>query len=99
MLIERLYTNYFEFRFALNKSFNHTKNTFSYTIEGLTKAWIPLENNTTIRQYGIPPGNYTLKVKGINEEGMQAVNEISLPIHVSQIFYKTTWFILLSISF
>ncbi|WBX71360.1 ligand-binding sensor domain-containing protein [Tenacibaculum retecalamus] len=81
--------NYFEFKFALNKSFNHTKNNFLYKIEGLTKTWIPLNNTTTIRQYGIPSGNYVLKVKGINEEGMQAINEISLPIHVSQIFYKT----------
>lgn len=87
-------SNYFEFKFALNNSFNHKKNNFLYKIEGLTNSWISLGNSTIIRQYGIPSGKYVLKVKGVNEEGMKSVNEISIPIIVSQIFYKTTGFIL-----
>ena len=89
--------NYFEFKFALNKTFNHTKNNFSYKIEGLTNSWISLGSRTVIRQYGIPPGKYVLKVKGINEEGMKSINELSIPFTVSQIFYKTTGFILTAI--
>jgi len=87
-------TNFFEFKFALTKSFNHTKNDFLYKIEGLTNSWISIDNAIIIRQYGIPPGKYILRIKAINEEGMKSANEISIPITVSQIFYKTTGFIL-----
>ena len=86
--------NYFELKFAINNSFNHAKNHYLYTIEGLTDSWIPLDNTAIIRQYGINPGNYTLKIKGKNEAGLLIKNDIVLPIHVSQVFYKTTWFIL-----
>ena len=87
--------NHFLFSFALTNSFNHKNNKYLYKIEGLMKDWANLQEQNLIRVYGIPPGKYTLRVKGINDEGIKAKNELMIPLTIHQVFYKSTWFIVL----
>ncbi len=91
--------NYFELQYYLTNTFNPNNNDFQYKIDGLTNTWIDLNQNSTLRQYGIPPGNYTLYIKGKNDSGYISQNQIKIPIYVSQIFYKTTPFIISALFF
>ena len=86
--------NFFEIKFALNSTFNFNKDRYEYLIEGLDSDWVNLNNKNTLRLYGLPPGNYTLRIRGYNDNGVRSVNEVTYKIHASQVFYKTPLFII-----
>ncbi len=87
--------NHFEIKFALNNYFDHGHNSFQYLIEGLDDSWQDLGNDARLRLYGLPPGDHKLRIMGINDLGIPSENEVIVPITVNQVFYKTTWFLLL----
>lgn len=96
--IELAYNNNsFELKVGLSNFFNPENNQYRYTINGLSNQWIDNQNATTIRVYGIPPGNYTLKVVGVNDYGETSENVLTIPIKAHQIFYKTSLFIIVTI--
>lgn len=69
-------------------------NSFKYKLEGLADNWISLGNAHNLRFASLPVGEYTIVIKGIGSRGVELYNEIRIPVMVSQVFYKTTWFIL-----
>ena len=89
--------NSFELEVGLTHSFNPNNNQYQYFIEGITPEWVPLEHSNTIKVFGMPPGTYTLEVSAKNARGEQAINKLRFPIHVSQVFYKTPLFIIMSL--
>lgn len=62
-----------------------------YMLEGLDKTWKRVYNNEITYQY-LPPGNYTLKFKAENGDGINGNNITMLQIHVNAPFWKTWWF-------
>ena len=50
-----------------------------------------------VRLIAVPPGNYTLRVRGKDALGNETINEIGISITVEDIFYKKWWFFVLSI--
>ncbi len=86
--------NFFEVKFALNNTFNFEKDRYEYLIEGLDSDWVNLNNENTLRLYGIPPGSYTLRIRGYNDNGVRSANDIRYDLYVAEIFYKTPFFII-----
>ncbi|MDO5980829.1 sensor histidine kinase [Flavivirga spongiicola] len=83
--------------FSINDFFNIENNRYLYKVDGLSDKWINLGNQNTLKLFSIPPGNYTLKIKGLNSKGIQSFNELSYSIYVPQMLYKRTWFLLVNI--
>ncbi|MEL7121130.1 MAG: ATP-binding protein, partial [Bacteroidota bacterium] len=80
--------NTFSFEFvALNYSDDQLK--YSYQIDGLQNEWIETGTDRKVSLTGLPPGDYTFRVraKGRNGEWQYASND--LKIHIAQSFWKT----------
>jgi hypothetical protein len=86
--------NSFSMEFAVKNTFNHSKNGYMYKIDGLMTDWRDLGSQNIINAFEIPPGNYTLRVKGISDAGVLTTNTLRYPITVTPPFYKQIWFIL-----
>lgn len=90
---------YLYLEFFINDFTRSESNTYEYLIEGNNSEWQSLNNQNFIRIVGLAPGNYTLRIRGMDAGGEFVSNELIIPIQVAQIFYKTWWFIFLNISF
>ena len=78
---------------------NGNKNQYSVLMEGLDEKWRPLSQNKSITLSKLSPGNYTLRLKAINDENIWSKEEASLSIKVLPYWYKSDWFrIVLSIT-
>lgn len=84
------------FKFAVIYYANAAASTLSYTLEGYDKAWVTVANKTLIRYANIPPGHYTLKVKAINADGIDADKFYTLPVTVKAPWWQRWWFRFLS---
>lgn len=99
--IKELNVNYRQntigFQFAVINYANAAANKLSYLLEGYDKKWVNVISKTLIRYANLPPGQYTLKVKAINADGIEADKIYSLPISVKAPWWKSWWFRLFSI--
>jgi ligand-binding sensor domain-containing protein len=62
-----------------------------YMLEGLDKTWKRVSNNEITYQY-LPTGDYTLKLKTTNGDGVESKTITMLRITVKPPFWKTWWF-------
>lgn len=91
--------NTFTAEVALTNTHNIKNATYLYTIDGLMDDWINQGNNHAIVINAMPSGSYTLRIRGRNDSGVLSSNEISIPISVAPVFYKSIWFIIATILF
>ncbi|HSF88572.1 MAG TPA: two-component regulator propeller domain-containing protein [Saprospiraceae bacterium] len=87
------YDSYFQLTWTLPNYFNPEKNRYYVWLEGLENDWSYIGNIPTIRFHKLPAGDYVLHIKGADSKGNWSVSELSVPIHVNQIFFRTWWFI------
>jgi ligand-binding sensor domain-containing protein/two-component sensor histidine kinase len=87
------YDTYFVFFFTLPDYASPHRNQFSSWLEGLEKDWTYLGNTPTIRYNKLPPGRYTLHLKGADPNGNWSEQVLAIDIFVKRIFYTTGWFI------
>ncbi len=76
---------------------NPDKVLYSYKLEGFDKTWSP---NTAINFAGydnLPAGKYMFKVKSCNNEGIWNIEPVTFSFRIKSAFYKTWWFITISI--
>ncbi len=104
--VDRIRLNYqdrfFGFEFAALDFENPAKNRYAYQLEGFNDEWIDLGHKHEITFAGIEPGEYTLRVKGSNNDGLWNEEGTSLVIVIIPPFRQTWWFrvsLLLLISF
>ena len=83
------------FQFAVIHYANAAANTLSYILEGYDKTWVTIPGKTLIRYANLPPGDYTLKVKAFNADGIETDKIYSLPITVKAPWWQSWWFRLL----
>ncbi len=88
---------YFTLDFTLPVYRRSMRNQFQYYLEGYDKEWINNNNNHSIRFNRLPVGNYTLHVKGADPNGNLSNETYDLKIRVEQVFFKKTWFIMLTL--
>jgi signal transduction histidine kinase/ligand-binding sensor domain-containing protein/DNA-binding response OmpR family regulator len=87
----------FSFEFAALSYTSTDKNQFKYIMEGLEDEWNLVGNRRFATYTTLPPGNYVFRVKGSNNDGLWNEEGISLKIIVNPPFWRTWWFITLSI--
>lgn len=88
--------NALSFEYAMPEYTNPTKNTYQYQMEGLDRNWVNAENRRFARYASLPPGNYTFKVKGKNNDGVWS-KETTISIVIVPPFWQRLWFKLLVI--
>ena len=65
---------------------------YQYMLEGLDDDWSPPVKETFATYPGIPPGNYTFKVKACNNDGIWNENPATFSFTITPPFWRTWWF-------
>jgi ligand-binding sensor domain-containing protein/two-component sensor histidine kinase len=86
---------WFQFNWALPNYFKPDKNHYYVWLEGLEEGWSHLGSTPFVRYNKLPPGHYTLRIKGSDSKGNWSAQELAIPITVLPFFYQTWWFLLL----
>ncbi len=84
----------FEFA-ALDFTAPH-KNQFAYKLEGFDTDWNYLGNRNFVTFTNLRGGDYILRVKAANNDGIWNEEGIAVNLRVTPPFYTRAWFILLS---
>jgi signal transduction histidine kinase/ligand-binding sensor domain-containing protein/DNA-binding response OmpR family regulator len=70
---------------------NPKKNQYAYKLEGFDDNWINLGTKHDVTFTNLDPGEYTLHVKGSNNDGIWNEEGASLVINISPPWWKTGW--------
>ncbi len=70
---------------------NPTRNTFSYQLEGYSDDWVNAGTQRTAAYTNLPPGEYTLRVKAANSDGIWNTTGISMDVSVLPPWYRSAW--------
>jgi ligand-binding sensor domain-containing protein/signal transduction histidine kinase len=89
--------NLFSLEFASMDFTNSSQNQYQYKIEGLNDNWVNNGNKRTIMVTNLEPGDYVIRVKASNNDGIYNDEDIRLPITISPPFWKTSSFIVVLI--
>lgn len=84
--------NFLDFQFVAFNFSNTGKNTYEYILEGINRQWIRAGTAHTASYTSLPPGNYTFKVKGFNNDGLPGPQLAAVRIRIQPAFYQTWWF-------
>ena len=72
-------------------------NRYAYRLEGFDRDWIETDATRRLAVYtNLPPGSYTLRLRGSNRDGVWTERALSIPIQVLPAWYQTLWFELLA---
>ncbi|GAA0523039.1 two-component regulator propeller domain-containing protein [Chitinophaga japonensis] len=86
----RHHENDFSIDFAALSYINTDKNRYAYMLEGFNKEWINTDSKNRRATYtNVPPGEYTLRLKAANEDGVWNEKGIALRISILPPFWKT----------
>ena len=87
------------FEFA---SLNYTipeKKAYAYKLEGFDEQWNDVGTKRSATYTNLEPGTYTLKVRGMNNEGQWTSKELWLKLTITPPFWMTWWFKAFAIMF
>lgn len=85
--------NFFSFELAALDYTNPTQNRFAYRLEGFDKEWVMAGTRRYLTFTNLSPGQYTLRVKAANNEGLWNDRDIlSIPLYIKPPFWQTWWF-------
>ncbi len=85
--------NVFSFEFAALSFLSSDKNEYAYKLEGFDADWVYSENQRNCTYTNLDPGEYTLRVKASNNDGIWNEDGISIQIEVLPWFWQTQWFL------
>jgi diguanylate cyclase (GGDEF)-like protein len=72
-------------------------NLYEYKLDGFDRDWIVTDSSRRTAAYtNLPPGDYTLHVRGSNRRGTFG-HDLIVPIRVAAAWYQTIWFRLVEI--
>lgn len=68
------------------------RNRYAYRLDGYDKDWIETDwAHRQVSYTNLPPGNYSLRLRGSNRNGEWTERSIALPIHILPAWYQTWW--------
>ena len=68
-------------------------NRYAYRLDGFDRDWIASDATKRLAAYtNLPPGDYTLRLRGSNREGAWSETTLDLPIRVKPAWYQTMLF-------
>lgn len=82
----------FAFEYAALSYNNPAKNSYAYQLEGFDEGWVEADTRRRASYTNIPPGRYTFRVKGTNEDGVWNEQGIALPVVITPPWWATWWF-------
>ena len=72
------------------------RNRYAYRMDGYDQDWIATSPIRRLAAYtNLPPGDYTLRLRGSNRDGVWTQQTLALSIEVQPAWYQTLWFKLL----
>ncbi len=83
--------NFFSFEFAALDYLIPEKNRYAYYLDGYEEEWIYSGNRRYANYTGVPPGEYTFRVKGSNNDGYWNEEGVSLAVTILPPPWKTWW--------
>ncbi|CAK8718474.1 Ligand-binding sensor domain-containing protein [Candidatus Electrothrix laxa] len=90
-------TNRVNFYFAVLSFVSPEKNLLQFKLDGFDKDWSSPSNKREVSYTNLPPGPYSFKVKGMNNDGISSSDEAVLRFYRVPYYYETSWFRLLVI--
>ncbi|OJV16196.1 MAG: hybrid sensor histidine kinase/response regulator [Dyadobacter sp. 50-39] len=68
------------------------QNSYQYQMQGLSHEWVPIHGDSRRIHFAkLPPGDYTLKIRGANNDGIWNNRETRLRITILPPFWATGW--------
>ncbi|RJQ60702.1 MAG: hypothetical protein C4517_09905 [Stygiobacter sp.] len=96
-IILKYHDNYFSFEFSV-LDLSNSANEYAYMLDGYDKEWIHSGKRRYAAYTNVDPGEYLLKVKTTNGDGVWSEKGIIIAITILPPFWATTWFRLIFIS-
>jgi len=87
-----------DFEFAALHFAAPAQNRFAYFLEGFDSEWNEIGNRHHATYTSLPPGEYVLRVRAANNDGIWNEEGIALAIKVTPPFWQRVWFITLAIT-
>ncbi len=85
--------NFLSFEFAALSFAAPENNRYSYRLEGLETDWNEVDSTRRFINYSsLPPGNYTLRVRGSNDDRVWSNREVTLHLTINPPWWETWWF-------
>ncbi len=84
--------NIFSLEFAALDFTNPAKNQYMYKLEGFDDRWISLGNRHRVTFTNLDPGEYILRVRGSNNDGVWNNEGTWIKIRVKPPYWRTWWF-------
>ncbi|MFA5973990.1 MAG: two-component regulator propeller domain-containing protein [Lentimicrobiaceae bacterium] len=81
--------NTFTIEFAALEFTNPAKNRYAYKLEGADDDWNDIGSRNFVSFTNLPPGNYTMRVKGCNNDGRWNETGVSLSIIIHPPWWKS----------
>lgn len=88
----KYFENSFTVNFAALHFINPLKNVYAYKLEGYQEDWISNGNLNSINFSQLPPGDYKLRVKAANSDGVYNEAGDFLTISILHPFWQRPWF-------
>ena len=85
--------NTLTFDFAALDFTDPAKNRYAYKMDGIDNDWVQSGTLRKTRYAGLPPGDYTFRVKACNNDGVWNDVGTSLRIRILPPFWRTAWFL------
>ncbi|NUO81571.1 PAS domain S-box protein, partial [candidate division KSB1 bacterium] len=94
--IKKIKLDYRDAVFSLEfAALNYTapeKNQYAFRMEGFNEDWVELGTKREVTFTNLDPGEYVLRVKGSNNDGIWNETGASIAISIAPAFYQTKWF-------
>ncbi len=84
------------FEFAALNFISPANNKYAFMMEGFDPTWRYVDSRRSATYTALPPGKYTFRVKGSNNDGVWNEEGASLSLRITPPFWRTWWFITLS---
>jgi signal transduction histidine kinase len=81
--------NTFTIEFAALEFTNPAKNRYAYMLDGVDDGWNNIGTRNFVAFTNLPPGEYTIHVKGCNNDGRWNETGVSLPIIIHPPWWKS----------
>ncbi|MBS1661391.1 MAG: response regulator, partial [Bacteroidetes bacterium] len=80
------------FIFASLNFTDREKKKYAFMLEGFDKGWNYVNLKRSVTYTNLDPGHYTLKIKGLNNDGEWSDKVLSLQLEITPAFWMTWWF-------
>ncbi len=89
--------NFFEFEFAALSYTNPKRNQHAYMLQGVDQDWYVSGARRFGRYTGLSPGEYTLRIKGSNNDGVWNEQGGAITIRILPPWWQSSWFRMLAV--